>query len=386
MTDEGLFKFYAASWYRKSPYYERTVRAGVTAFDVYNHMLIPATFGDDPDEVAEYRASLNDVTVWDVAVERQVEITGPDAFDFTNMLTPRDLTNCAVGQCKYVVITADDGGIVNDPILVRLGEHHFWLSISDSDVLLWALGVAHNSGMNVGIREPDASPLQVQGPKSKDVIRELFGDEVAGLKYYWCTEADLNGIPVVVSRTGWSGEVGYEIYLRDHTKGMELWDSVLEAGRPHGIRVIAPSEARRLEAGIFNYGSDMTLENNPFEITGLERLVDLEKQAGYVGKEALHRINREGVKRKLVGVEIEGEPFKGWVVDFWPVMKEGDRVGHATAALHSPRLDKNIGYVWVPIELSGPGTELEIQMPDRLLGATVADLPFIDPKKAVPKG
>ena len=289
MKEPYSFTFYTASWYRRSPYWQRTVEAGCTSWDLYNHMLIPTLYDDDE---AEYWHLVEHVGLWDVAVERQVEITGPDAARFTQLLTCRDLSRCDVLQCKYAPIIAPSGGIVNDPILLRLGENHFWLSLADSDAMLYALGVQAFAGMDVTIREPDVSPLQVQGPKSKDVIRALFGDEVADLRYYRCWEGDLGSIPVVVSRTGWTGEVGYEIYLRDGSRGSELWDRVMEAGEAHQIRAIAPSDQRRLEAGIFNYGNDMTVEDTPFHVSGMERLVEFE--AEFIGKEALRRVADRG--------------------------------------------------------------------------------------------
>lgn len=374
------FTFYVASWYRKSPYWQRTVEAGCTSWDLYNHMLIPTLYDDDEKE---YWHLLEHVTLWDVAVERQVEITGPDAAKFAQLLTCRDLSKCAVHQCKYAPIIAPDGGIVNDPILLRLGENHFWLSLADSDTLLYAKGVQAFAGLDVELREPDVSPLQVQGPKSKDVIRDLFGEEVMNLEYYWCWEGDLDGIPLVVSRTGWTGEVGYELYLRDSSRGIELWDKVMVAGRPYNIRAIAPSDQRRLEAGIFNYGNDMGITDNPLEITGMERLVEF--SADFIGKEALKKVAANGVSRKLVGVEISGEPFRMWLEDFWPVKKKGEVVGRLTSASHSFRLRKNLGYAWVPIELAQPGTELELVSPDGPVQAVVAALPFWDPNKEVPK-
>ena len=374
------FPLYVASWYRKSPYWERTVEAGCKSWDLYNHMLIP-TFYDDDEE--EYWHLLKHVTLWDVAVERQVEITGPDAAAFTQLLTCRDLSKCEVGQCKYAPIIAPDGGIVNDPILLRLGRDHFWLSLADSDALLYAKGVQALAGLEVTVREPDVSPLQVQGPKSKPLIRDLFGDEVMNLRYYRCIESDLEGIPVVVSRTGWTGEVGYEIYLRDSSRGLDLWDRVMEAGRPYEIRAIAPSEQRRIEPGIFNYGSDMTTENNPFEITGLERLVEL--SADFIGRATLERIAMQGVRRKLVGVEFGGEPFRMWLEDFWPVVRDGSPVGRLTSAGRSFRLEKNIGYAWVPAELAESGTELELESPGGPVPAVTAALPFLDPGKDIPK-
>jgi glycine cleavage system aminomethyltransferase T len=382
VKDHTSTTLYFGPWYRRSPYFEATLRSGCSAYDVYNHTYLPAYY-DDP--VTEYWHLLNHVTVWDVGVERQVEITGPDAFEFTNMLTPRDLSKCDVWQCRYVVITAEDGGIVNDPVLLRLGQNHFWLSLADSDVLLWAKGVAVNSGLDVTIREPDVWPLQVQGPRSKDVMQILFGDRVTGLRYYFCTEAELDGIPVVVSRTGWTGEVGFEIYLRDGSRGDELWERVMDAGNPFDIRPIAPCEARRIEAGIFNYRSDITIENNPFEVMGLERLVDLDKESDYIGKEALRQIQAQGVRRKLVGVEIPGEALPWELSEPWPVLDGDDRqIGRVTDAIHSPRLEKNIGYVWLPTELAAPGTEIRIRAPGGDVTGRTASLPFLDPTKRIP--
>ena len=374
------FTFYTASWYRRSPYWERTVEAGCTSWDLYNHMLIPTLYDDDE---LEYRQLLEHVTLWDVAVERQVEITGPDAARFAQLLTCRDLSTCEVMQAKYAPIIAPDGGIVNDPILLRLGENHFWLSLADSDALLYCLGVQAFAGLDVTLREPDVSPLQIQGPKSKDVMRDLLGEDVASLRYYRCWEGDLDGIPIVVSRTGWTGEVGFEIYLRDSSCGLELWDRVMAAGAPYQIRPIAPSDQRRLEAGIFNYGNDMGIEDTPLHVTGMERLV--EPSADFIGKPALERIAAQGVDRKLVGVEIGGEPFRMWLEDFWPVRAGGEVVGKLTSASRSFRLEKNIGYAWVPIELAEPGNELELISPDGPVPAVTAALPFWDPGKDVPK-
>lgn len=385
MTDQQhtTFPFYIATWYRKSPYYQRTVEAGCTSWDLYNHMLIPTLYDDD---LKEYWHLLNHVTLWDVAVERQVEITGPDAARFTQLLTPRDLSKTAVGQCKYVLICAPDGGIVNDPILLKLAEDHFWLSLADSDALLYAKGVQAFAGMDVELREPDVSPLQVQGPRSKDVIRKLFGDDVTNLKYYWCAQTEVDGIPVVVSRTGWTGEIGYEIYLRDSSRGLDLWDKVMEAGQEFDIRPIAPSDQRRMEAGIFNYGNDMDITNNPFEVTGLERLVELDNDNQVVSRDALERIAAEGVTRKLVGVRIDGPPLPMWLEDFWPVSNAGGEVvGKLTSASYSPRLDLNMGYAWVPIELAAEGTSLQIASPTEVMSAAVVPLPFLDPNKDVPK-
>jgi len=380
MKEPFSFTFYTASWYRRSPYWRRTVEAGCTSWDLYNHMLIPTLYDDDE---AEYWHLLEHVTLWDVAVERQVEITGPDAARFTQLLTCRDLSRCEVMQCRYAPIIAPHGGIVNDPILLRLAEDRFWLSLADSDALLYCLGVQAFAGMDVTIREPDVSPLQVQGPKSKHVIHDLLGEEIARLRYYRCWEGDLDGIPLVVSRTGWTGEVGFELYLRDGSRGIELWDRVMAAGEPYRIRATAPSDQRRLEAGIFNYGNDMTIEDTPFHVTGMEHLVEL--SADFIGKPALERVAVEGVDRKLVGVRIGGEPFRLWLEEFWPVRRDGETVGRLVSASHSFRLRENIGYAWVPIALAEPGTGLEVVSPDGPIPATAAPLPFWDLEKRIPK-
>ena len=365
---------------RRSPYFNATQRYGCRAYTVYNHMFLPGHY-DDP--VTEYWHLINHVAVWDVAVERQVEITGPDAFAFTNMLTPRDLTKCRVGQGRYVVITAEDGGIINDPVLMRLGENHFWLALADSDVLLWARGVAVHADLDVNLLEPDVSPLQVQGPKSKQVVKALFGERITELPYYQFLEASLDGIPLIVTRTGWTGEVGYELYLRDGSRGDELWETVMEAGKPYGIRPTGPSDIRRIEAGILNYGADMTIADNPFEV-GLDRLVDLDKSSDFIGKQALKRIATEGVKRKLVGIEIQGPPIE-FNMTKWAVARDHTRIGSVTSAIHSPRLKKNIGYAMVPIEYAAVGSELTVQTPGGERGAVVVEKPFIDPKKEIPK-
>jgi glycine cleavage system aminomethyltransferase T len=366
---------------RRTPFFDATQRCGAKAYTVYNHMLFPICYADLEEE---YWHLVNHVTLWDVAVERQVEITGPDAAAFANLLTPRDLARCAVGQGKYVVITADDGGIINDPVLLRLAENHFWLALADSDVLLWARGVALNSGLRVTISEPDVSPVQVQGPKAKEVVGSLFGDRVLKLRYYHFTETTLDGIPVVVTRTGWSGEIGYEIYLRDGSRGDELWERIMEAGRPFNIRPTGPSDIRRIEAGILNWGADMTLDTNVYEV-GLDYLVDEGKPAPYVGRDALRRIKSEGITRKLVGVEIAGDRIE-MNSTLWRVKIGGDTVGRVTSAVFSPRLGKNIGYAMVPIAHAAPGTALRVKIPG--VGerrAAVVPRPFVDPAKTIPK-
>lgn len=363
---------------RRSPFYEAEQRYGPKGYTVYNHLLFPIRF-DDLE--AEYWHLLNHVTLWDVAVERCLEISGPDGFRFTQMMTPRNLAECAVGQAKYVLVTAPDGGILNDPVLTRMDENRFWLALASSDILLYAKGLAANADMDVTIKEVDVAPLQIQGPKSKDVVRDLLGDEIIELKYYFFVEAELEGIPVVVTRTGWTSEIGYEIYLCDSTRGTDLWELIMAAGRPYEIRPTGPSDIRRVEGGIFNWGADMTSENNPFEL-GLDRLVDLDVEC--VARDALRRIKARGVSRRIVGVELDGDRLPALNFTKWPVEASGERVGKVTSAVYSPRLEMNIGYAWVPVELSELGQRLDVESEWGRRTATVVPMPFWDPEKQIP--
>jgi glycine cleavage system aminomethyltransferase T len=364
---------------RRSPFYEATQRYGPKGFTVYNHTLFPTCFDDFE---AEYRHLLEHVTLWDVAVERNVEVTGPDGFRFAQLLTCRDLSKCAVGQGKYVLITAPDGGILNDPVMLRLDERTFWFALADSDVLFYAKGLAALAGLDVTLSEAEAYPLQLQGPRSKDVVRDLFGDEILDLRYYHFRRLEVDGIPVILTRTGWTSEVGYELYLLDAARGDDLWERIMEAGRPYEIRPTGPSDIRRIEGGIFNWGADMTYENNPYEL-GLDRLVDLDMEGDFLARDALRRIRDEGVRRKIAGLEIDGERLE-MNTTRWPVEADGAG-GAVTSAVYSPRLEKNIGYAWLPVERTGPGTRVTVETPDGARNGTVVPLPFVDPEKQIPK-
>ncbi len=375
---------------RKSPYFYASRRHGVARYSVYNHTYHPRHYGDP---VAEYWNLVNGVTLWDVGVEKQIQIKGRDAFDLTNMLVPRDLHKCSVDQAKYVFITAPDGGILNDPVLLRVEEDEFWLSLADSDVNLYAMGIAAAKGMDVTVQEIDVAPVQIQGPNAKKVLTELFGDRILDVPYYGLMKAELDGMSVVVSRTGYTGEVGYEIYLRDASKhGIRLWDTVLEAGKPHGLEVIGPCHIRRIEGGILALGADMWYENNPFEVGyHYTWMVDLDQEADFMGKAALKRIKAEGVSQKLVGVDIEGGPLGSYIdnemLDFFPVSAGGSEVGRVTSACYSPRLERNIGFAMLPVEHAELGTALQVETPvSGTVAATVVQMPHWDPTKEIPKG
>ena len=364
---------------RKSPFFDATVRWGATNFSVYNHMYIPRDFGD-PEQ--NFWNLINSAILCDVAVERQVEITGDDASKFIQLLTPRDLSNFKVGQCKYILITNEEGGILNDPILLRLEKNRYWISLADSDILLWAQGVAVNSGLKVKISEPDVSPLQLQGPNSGKIMEALFGQDILDLKYYWHREEVLNGIPLLVSRTGWSSELGYEIFLRDHTKGDKLWEQIMEAGIPFDLKPGHTSSIRRIEGGMLSYHADMDINTNPFEL-GLDRLVNLEGKEDFVGKTALKEIKEKGVSRKQVGLIIEGQPLSGPNTRFWEIKYDEKIVGKVTSAVYSPRLKQNIALAMISADLTTIGTEVKINTYAGTLGAMVVEKPFFDPKKLI---
>lgn len=375
---------------RRSPYFYASREHGVQRYSVYNHTYHPRHYGDP---VAEYWHLLNAVTMWDVGVERQIEISGPDAFDFTNMMVPRDMTKCAVRQAKYVFVTAPDGGIINDPVLLRLEDDRFWLSLADSDVGLWAQGLAVNSGMDVTISEVDVAPVQIQGPGSKEVMVDLFGTQILDVPYYFMSpDLELDGMRVCVSRTGYTSELGYEIYLYDATaNGRKLWNTVLEAGATHDLRVTGPCHIRRIEGGILAFGCDIWYDTNPFEVDmGYPWMVDLEQDADFVGKQALQHIKAEGPRRKLVGVEIDGPSLGSFIdnemIDTFPVLDGDRRIGKVTSACHSPRLEKNIGYAMLPIERSDVGNRFEVETPQGRRTAVTVPKPFIDPGKDTPKG
>jgi aminomethyltransferase len=372
---------YFGPWYRRSPFFDATRRAGCSAYDIYNHMYLPSYY-DDPD--VEYKLLTEGVTMWDVGVERTVEVGGPDADRLIDMLTCRDLTKCAVNQGKYMLVTAPDGGIVNDPVLLHVDENRWWMQLADSDAGLYALGVLASSGLNATVTLPDVHPMQVQGPLAAKTLEKLVGEAIYDIRYYWCERFSIDGIPVLISRTGWTAIPGFEVNLLDYGKGDQLWDAIAGAGEEFGIKPIAPCEARRIEAGIFNYGSDISLADTPLHAMGLERLVEDQAQ-DYIGKDALERLKQTGVDRKLVGIEWQGAELRAEMSRQWEARVDGERVGVLTDAVWSPGLQKNIGYVWVPIELAAPGTVLDVvtERGDHL-EATTAAIPFVDPRKEAP--
>ena len=366
---------------RKSPFFDATVRWGAKDFSVYNHMYIPRDFGD-PEQ--NFWNLINEAILCDVAVERQVQVKGPDASKFVQMMTPRDLSNMKVGQCKYVILTNQFGGILNDPVMLRIEEDCYWFSLADSDILFWAQGLNVNLKYDVEITEPDVSPIQIQGPKSKDIMVKIFGNKILELKYYWFKKFKLGNINLLISRTGWSSEFGYEMFLLKTSDGDELYETLMQEGKDLGLHPGHTSTIRRIEGGMLSYHSDMDINSNPFEL-GLDKFIDLDKSFDFVGKNALIKIKKLGIQRKQVGLIIKCEKLKAPNTKKWDIFKNQQCIGQVTSAVYSPRLEQNIALAIVDIEYSDINTSLKIKIDDNLVDAKITLKPFFDPNKLIAK-
>ena len=347
-------------------------------FTTYNHFYMPSVY---ESAQADYTYLTEGVTLWDVAGERQTQISGCDAAAFVQMLTPRDLSSCTPGKCRYVLITGENGGVINDPVLLRLDETTFWLSAADTDLLLWCRGVALGRGYDVEITMPDVSPLQLQGPRAADVAAAVFGDWVRELRYFHLRQFTHRDMPLVISRTGWSGEFGYEVYLCNGEYGDLLWENIMEAGKPFGIRPASPSTIRRLEAGLLSYGADANEQDTPYHLN-LDRLVQLDGDFDFIGKRALQEVHAAGVTRRLVGVTIDGEPLAAPLVRWWKAFDDSAaRIGHVRSAVYSHTLQKNIGMAMLdkPGDTEGSRCRVVTEYGEERT-ATVTALPFTPSK------
>jgi glycine cleavage system aminomethyltransferase T len=362
---------------RKSPFFQSTMKYGAKAFTVYNHMYLPVSF---ENTIADYNNLLQGVQLWDVGVERQVQIKGPDAASLIQFLTPRNIKKCTVGQAMYAPLLDFQGGFLNDPVMLKLAEDFYWLSIADGDSLLWVEAIAKGYNFNVKVEEPDVSPLQVQGPNSAKLMTKVFGEWVDDLGFYRFKEVTHDGIPMVIARMGYSRELCYEIFLQDYSKGNELWEMLWQAGQEFNISPGGPNIIFRLEGGILSYLADFDRTNNPFEV-GLDWMIDLDQEDDFIGKEALREISQLGPTKKLMGAEIKGDPIESSNEDYLPVLIDEKRVGTMTAMVFSPRLKKNIAYVFLEIEHAKVGQEILISNSDQSLEGVVVELPWFDRAK-----
>ena len=376
-----LYDFGFGTQIRKSPFFDATVRWGAQGFSTYNHKYIPRDFGH-PEE--NFWNLINHAILCDVAVERQVQIKGPDASKFVQMMSPRDLSEMKVGQCKYIILVNQNGGILNDPVLLKIADDCYWFSLADSDILFWAQGLAANSNYDVEITEPDVSPLQLQGPKSRDIMIKLFGDSINDLKYFWFKPFNLGDINLIISRTGWSSELGYEIFLLDSNQGDDLYELLMSTGKEFGLKPGHTSTIRRIEGAMLSYHADMDINTNPFEL-GLDKYIDINNDFNFIGKTALKKIIETGINRKQVGLVINSDPLKGPNTRFWDIKIDGLNIGKITSAVYSPRLKQNIALGLIAVDHAKIGNEVFIDQGSYTSSAIIIEKPFYDPKKAITK-
>ncbi|MEM7314650.1 MAG: glycine cleavage T C-terminal barrel domain-containing protein [Planctomycetota bacterium] len=356
---------------RKSPFYQSTIDEGAVSLLTYNRMLIPRGYGDHE---REYWRLMNGVSMWDVAVQRQVQLKGLDAARLAQILCTRDLSRQEIGQGKYVAICDHRGTLINDPIVLKINEECYWLSIGNSDIWFWARCVAGERGLDVEVSEPDVSPLAVQGPMAEDVVASLFGDWIRDLKYFWFKPANLGGIPVMIARSGWSKQGGFELYLMDGSKGNQLWQLVKEAGKPFDIGPGYPNPTERTESGLLNWGVDTDENTNPFEVR-MSKFVDLDISDDVIGIQALRLIKSKGVKRQQLGIILdlyqEDEVQAIWL----DIEKHGTVIGKMTHKAWSYKLNRMIGYALISVDAK-PGDEVEVIRGDTRIASKLVELPF----------
>jgi dimethylsulfoniopropionate demethylase len=351
---------------RRTPFSDGVEAAGVKAYTVYNHMLLPTVFRSVQED---YRHLKEAVQIWDVACERQVELRGPDAGRLMQMLTPRDLRGMTPGQCYYVPIVDETGGMLNDPVAVKLAEDRWWISIADSDLLYWVNAIAHGWRLDVLVDEPDVSPLAIQGPKSDDLMARVFGDGVRDVRFFRFGVFDFQGRDMVIARSGYSKQGGFEIYVEGGDIGMPLWNALMEAGRDLDVHAGCPNLIERIESGLLSYGNDMTDDNTPHEC-GLGKFCNTQSAIGCIGRDALLRVAKEGPVQQIRAIAIEGGPVPG--CDRWWPLRAGDKVvGRVSSATWSPDFDTNVAIGMVRMTHWDAGTRLIVETPDGARDAEV---------------
>ena len=367
-----MFEFTPTPRVKRSPFYQATVKEGVRSFYPYNNMFLPTGYGN-PDE--EYWRLVNGVTIWDVAVQRQVEISGPDSHRLSQILSPRDLSNFQIEKSKYIAMCNHNGILINDPVLSRLDEKKYWFSIADSNILFWARAIANERNLNVNIVEPDASPMAVQGPKANDVIAAIFGDWIRDIKFYTFKETSVNNIPVLLARSGWSKQGGFELYLKDKEKGTDLWNLVKEAGKPWDIGPGYPNTTERIESGLLSWGGDTDDNTNPYEVR-LGKYIDLHVPDEVIGIKALRRIKKEGAKRHQLGIVLHDKEKTNSHGIWYDIIKDGKKIGDMTCGIWSKKLKKNIGFALVKRNVSSKD-KVSVLKNNQMIPSSITELPFV---------
>ncbi|KLN59044.1 dimethyl sulfoniopropionate demethylase [Kiloniella spongiae] len=359
---------------RRTPYTDRVEQVGVRGFSVVNHMLLPKAFQSTIEE--DYWHLREHVQVWDVSCQRQVQITGLDAERLVQSMTPRSIAKAKVGDCYYIPIVDQQGGMINDPVMLKIADDQFWLSIADSDVLLYAMGLAIGANLDVEIAEPDVSPLAVQGPKAEDLMVSVFGEGIRDVGFFKYARFEFKGTQQVIARSGYSRQGGFEIYLDDGLLGHDLWDTIWEAGQTFNITPGCPNLIERIEGGLFSYGNEMTRENNPLEL-GLEKFCTLDGSIDFIGQRALQVIDAKGVDRSIRGLQFDGPRAPTCSVP-WPVTVGGHQVGQITSCIWSPRLETNVGLSFIDRGYWDIGQNIQIEMPDnQICRGEIVALPML---------
>ena len=357
---------------RFSPFYRRSKSAGMEVATVYHRMVLPVATNDPS---ADYEALTQRVSLWDVGCQRQVQVRGPDALKLCQYLSARDLSQLRIGIAKYAPLCDHDGRLINDPVVLRIEEDTVWFSIADSDVLLWIRAISGERGDDVEVTEPDVSPLAVQGPSATDTVADAFGEWVRELKFFHFRRINHEGIPLVICRSGWSKQGGFELFLEDGNKGEQLWDLVWAAGQAYDIRVGAPNYAERIENFLLSWGSDTDAESDPFE-AAIGNYVDLGAHHEFIGKSALLKKRTQGPTRELTGLVIEGEPLDPNPEPVGLQTPNGSYAGQTRVFAYSPRFARNLGLAIVEVPQNLPGTKVQVQTPTGWRAAIVTDLPF----------
>ena len=351
---------------RRTPFSDGVEAAGVKAYTVYNHMLLPTVFRSVEEDYHHLKQA---VQLWDVSCERQVELRGPDAGRLVQLLTPRDLRAMQPGQCYYVPIVDETGGMLNDPVAVKLAEDRWWISIADSDLLYWIKGLAYGYRLDVLVDEPDVSPLAIQGPKADDLMARIFGNSVRDIRFFRFEHLDFQGRTLVVARSGYSKQGGFEIYVEGEDIAMPLWNALMEAGRDLDVHAGGPNLIERIESGLLSYGNDMTDDNTPHEC-GLGRFCNTQTAIGCIGRDALLRVAKEGPVKQIRALSIEGDPVPA-CDRFWPLTAKGKPIGRVSSAAYSPDFNTNVAIGMVRMTHWDDGTEVTVETPDGPRTATV---------------
>jgi len=357
---------------RSTPYTSRIEKQGVTAYTVYNHMLLPAAFGSIEDSCDHLKKN---VQVWDVAAERQVEISGKDSAKLVQLMTCRDLSKSKIGRCYYCPIIDDNGNLVNDPVILKLADDRWWISIADSDVIFFAKGLATGHKYDVKIFEPNVNILAIQGPKSFDLMEKVFGKKIKKLKFFGFDYFNFNGVKHLIARSGWSKQGGFEVYVENIKSGLELYDYLFEIGKEFNIKPGCPNLIERIESGLLSYGNDFDNNDNPFEC-GFEKYVNLDSEIVFLGKERLKKIKQEGVKRKLMGVKIDIDKIS-LTKSLNIIDDKGNLIGELRSACYSPHFKRVIGIAMINEPYCKASSTGKLEIDGNSLTVNVCDLPFI---------